>query len=380
MQTKEAALMWRGVCGLALLLAAAGSAEAQQWAVDMFDHTSHDFGVVARGAKVEHVFTLENIYVEAAHIADVRSTCGCTSPEIDTRSLKTWDKSHIKAVLDTRAFLGRKDATIRVVFDKPFPAEVQLHVHSYIRSDVVVQPGAVEFGNVAQGTAVRQKVTVSYAGRSDWKIDRVESPAGYITAQAVESPDSQRAAGQITYDLWVTLSGDAPAGYLRDHLVLVTNDYNKQSSRVPVAVEGIVAPSLTVRPSPLLLPVLEVGKSATRQLVVQGQAPFRVTGVRCDDPRFAFRLPETAKDLQLIPVTFTADGQPGKLTQTIHIDTDVAAGGSLDVAVCVQVVPSQESAQQPSEPPQETPTTQGPAPTAPQGLLSSPPARPPARG
>ena len=37
----------------------------QQWAKEMFDHTSHDFGTVARGAKMEHRFTLENIYEES---------------------------------------------------------------------------------------------------------------------------------------------------------------------------------------------------------------------------------------------------------------------------------------------------------------------------
>ena len=44
----------------------------QDWAKAMFDHTSHDFGVVARGAKVEHRFVIENIYEEDAHIQSVR--------------------------------------------------------------------------------------------------------------------------------------------------------------------------------------------------------------------------------------------------------------------------------------------------------------------
>ena len=37
----------------------------------MFDHTTHDFGVVARGAKVEHRFVVENNYEEDIHIESV---------------------------------------------------------------------------------------------------------------------------------------------------------------------------------------------------------------------------------------------------------------------------------------------------------------------
>ncbi len=64
------------------------------------------------------------------------------------RLLKTWEKTEVVITLDTRAEPGRKDGTIEVEFDLPFPAKVQLHVHSFIRGDVVMQPGVVEFGSV----------------------------------------------------------------------------------------------------------------------------------------------------------------------------------------------------------------------------------------
>ena len=36
------------------------SAAAQDWAEAMFDHTSHNFGMVARGAESAHLFPFEN--------------------------------------------------------------------------------------------------------------------------------------------------------------------------------------------------------------------------------------------------------------------------------------------------------------------------------
>ena len=71
--------------------------EAQQWAEKMFKLTSHDFGTVARGAKVEFAFEVQNIYEEEIHIASVRSSCGCTTPRIENARLRTWETGAIVA-------------------------------------------------------------------------------------------------------------------------------------------------------------------------------------------------------------------------------------------------------------------------------------------
>lgn len=333
---------WRSLApAVALLLSVgASAAHAQDWARAMFNHTTHDFGVVARGAKVEHRFVVENVYEEDAHIQSVDSTCGCTTPQVSKRLLKTWEKAEILVSVDTRGFLGRKDATIKVVFDQPFPAEVQLHVHTYIRSDIVVQPGAVSFGSVIQGAGASQTVAVSYAGRDDWRIARIESANPYIEATAAET---KRTPGQVGYGLSVRLKPDAPPGYIRDQLVLVTNDYDARAARVPVALEGLVVSALSVRPSPLLMGVAEVGRPVARNLVVQGRAPFRIVAVRSSDERFQCKAPGDTKAAHVLPVTFLAnDAKPSErtLSAKIRIETDLSGTGAVEVTVSVQLTPA----------------------------------------
>ncbi len=334
------------ISAVAGVLLAAAPAGGQEWARKMFSHTSHDFGVVARGAKMEHRFTIENIYEEDARIASIRSTCGCTATEITKRHLKTWEKAEIVATLDTRNFLGRKDSTLTVVFDLPFRAEVQLHVQSYIRSDVVVHPGGVQFGSVNQGAPAERRLSVSYAGRNDWRIERVECENPFIETQVTESG---RAAGRVTYDLVVRLTADSPAGYLRDQLVLVTNDQNPRAARVPVTVEGVVVPALSVRPSPLMLGVLAPGQSITRRLVVQGQTPFRIQSIQCDDPRFAFSVDDEAKPVHLVSVTFTAGSEPGQVNSTLRIVTDLGSSAHSEAAVQAIIAPAQADRASPAQ-------------------------------
>ena len=324
---------------LLLVLLAGSSALGQDgWAKKMFDHTSHDFGTVATGAKVEHTFTVENKYEEDMHISNVHTSCGCTATKISKRVLKTWEKAEIVATVDTRGFFGRKDATLTVEFGGLFPAKVQLHAHVYIRSDIVVQPGSVQFGSIEAGTPAVRKVTVSYAGRPDWQIREVETRNSHLEAQAVRA--AQSPVGQVTYELVVKLKSEAPAGYIRDYLILVTNDRRPQYSRVPLAVEGLVTPTVSARPSPLLLGVVSTGQTVTKHLVVQGRKPFRIIKVECSDKRLRCPVPKTEKEktLHVLPVTFEAGSAPGKLSAKIQIKTTLSAGKPLEVPVNVRVI------------------------------------------
>ncbi len=315
------------------LVCAASPSMAQQWALEMFDHTTHDFGTVARGSEADHRFVVENIYEEDAQIVSVRSSCGCTKLEYPKQVLKTWEKGEIIATLDTRGYFGKKDATITVVFNQPYHAEVQLHVHTNIRRDVVVQPGSVRFGSVAQGTAYRQKVNVDYAGRADWKIVKVECANPHLQAEVTPL---QATAGQVSYQLAVTLSNKAPVGYIRGQVVLVTNDANPAAARIPVAVEATVSPPVTIRPSPLSGEV-GVGETITRRLVVQAKKPFKILKVGCDDPRFKCTVVPKSETLYLIRVSFTAGANSEEVREKILIETDFAGGQVFEAPVQIHV-------------------------------------------
>jgi len=313
---------------------------ADDWPKLLFKETSHDFGVVARGAVAEYRFAMENPYLEDVHIASVRSSCGCTNVVITKPLLKTYEGGEIVATLDTRHHLGQKDATIYVVFDQPFPAEFRLKVTSYIRSDVVFEPGAIQFGSVPQGQSVRKRVTVTYAGRPTWRVAEasVDSAAlGLQIAEVDRLVDPNTKVGKVAYELWVTLKADAPPGYFKDFVVLRTDDPNQQTARIPLTVEGLVLPSLTVNPAVLMFDVVQPGQSVSKTLVVHGQKPFRVVKVQGPDPRFHFSFPDKAVNYHLITVQFQAADTPGKVSGKIRIETDMAGAPSLEVSVDGQV-------------------------------------------
>ena len=297
----------------------------------MFETTNHDFGSISRNAKTEHAFVLENIYEEDLHIASVRSSCGCTKPVIGKSSLKTWEKTEITALFNTRSFIGHKNAAITVTFDRPYYTEVQLMVKGHIRSDIVTEPGEVAFGEIESSTKREIAVRISYAGRGDWQIVDVRGKNDYLS---VRMDPPQRRGNLVTYVLNVALSEKAPVGELHDELVVVTNDAIDNEFTLPLI--GRVVPPITVAPSLIGLGDISAGQTKQQRFVVKGNKPFKIVDVTCPDSRFQFKPDIESKAVHVVPFEFVTEAlkdekQLGDFKQTVLVKTDL---GEAFVAEC----------------------------------------------
>ena len=297
-------------------------AHAQRWAEEMLEVRNHDFGALARDSLAEFRFVVTNKYVEDVRISGAKPTCGCTIVEVENPLLKTYEKGAIVARINTKAFRGRRGATINVTFDRPARAVVQLHVTANIRDDVVFNPGSVDFGTIEQGMTAERYVAVSRMTPGDWRVVDVKTSSPLLSAEIV---GHRRNGPWTTSDLRVRVGEDAPAGYLKDYLLLATSD--GQSREIPLAVEGRIMPGITISPAPLFLGVVRPGQTVTKSFVIQGKKPFRITSVQCDDKHFRLS-PATAdqpKPVHVIPITFTASDSPGRVEETIRIQIDLGS-------------------------------------------------------
>jgi hypothetical protein len=304
---------------LLFMVAPATTGHAQKWAEKMFTVRTHDFGAIARGAKAEFAFEVTNPYVEDVHLAGVRASCGCTTPRIIKETLKTYEKGAILAHINSDSFLGSHGATLTVTIDKPFYAQVQLQVSVYVYSDVLLEPASLAFGDVQRGQATERSLQIRYTGRSDWKIVGVRSDNPHLAGAVTET---SRRNGNIVCQLKAGLDQDAPAGYLNDTLWLVTNDPRRKE--IPVPVEGLVSEAIAVTPESLFLGVVQPGQRVTKRVVVRGRTPFHITSIHSDGTCLEVTPPsvEDSKPVFLVPVTFTAGKETGRVLETIHIQTD----------------------------------------------------------
>lgn len=307
-----------------LVLGAPGDANTN-WATSMFETTSHDFGVVMKGSKTEYDFVFTNKYNEDVQIESVTTSCQCTMPEFTRGPIKTWEKGSVKIMVNTKSFVGTKNATLTVRFSKPFRMEIQLHSYVNIRSDVAVNPGVVYFGTVSQGKSPSIPVTINCVGRRNWQITDIQSTCPFLTVQLKEN---NRFANQVSYLMTVSLKENAPAGRFSEFLELVTNDPDPRNRRFPIQVEGRVRQPLSVNPSPLSFGLVEIGETVTKALVVEGQEPFKINDIRSDDPHITATIHQMTPTRYTVRMRYRGD-KPRAINGNVTLITDVDGGTTI---------------------------------------------------
>lgn len=291
------------------------------WAEKMFEKLNLDFGVVARGAECKTQLKVRNIYQETIHITNVSTSCGCSAAKPSANQILSGQEAYIEISMDTARFMREKTSSALVTLSEPtkgLRVEVKIPLKVYIRTDVVFTPGSVNFGAVDVGAGSERKISLAYAGRGDWKILNIKSPKPYLTATAVETSRSA-ATGTANYDVMVTLAADAPTGFLREQLTLITDD--QANPNVPLPVEARVEADVLIEPTELALGSVAAGQSKTMNLIIRGRKPFKIEKIECDraDNPFKMRLPVDEKTIHVVPLTFVAPDEAGAISDRFTV-------------------------------------------------------------
>jgi hypothetical protein len=316
---------------VAVLVLSRGTAPAQTgaWADKIFlaggGKTAHDFGTVARGAQLVFSFPITNIYSVPLEITGVRATCGCVNATPSSRVLKPQEKGQLNVTMDARRFTGAKVVTIYVTVGPEYVSTASIRVTANARPDVVLNPGQINFGVVRQGQTPTQVLDVEYAGGFDWRVTEVvkssSGPYDVSVEQLYRQPPRGRTAGRAGYRLSVTLKPDAPAGALKQELILKTNEPGG-SQFLTVVVEANVQATLSVSPSEVKLGRLKIGSETTQKVQVRGQRPFRILKVDGVDDVVSAVLPAGSAANHVL-VLRCQPKQPGDLRRQLVIHTDM---------------------------------------------------------
>lgn len=280
------------------------SAQQLNWAQKMLEKQSIDFGVVARGADCSTKLKVRNLYREDIQITNVRTSCGCSKAEKTVDVIPSGQEAYINISMDTVRFMRRKDSAALVTFYEPtkgLSQEVRIPLTVYIRTDVVLTPGNVNFGIVEVGQPAKQSIEVAYAGSADWRINEVKVSNQLFQAEAVEV---ERLGGTVKYRLNVTMAAAPTAGLVTDTLQLVTTDAN--NPLVPVPVEARVEADIMVTPAELQYGAVRIGQSKVMNVVIRGRKPFTIEKLEREkgDEAFKVRLPSESRPVHVLPLTF----------------------------------------------------------------------------
>ncbi len=316
-----------------------GPGAGEAWSDALFAEKGHDFGPVPRGATVRHDFVLTNRLQEPITILDIRASCGCTTGKASTSTVAPGQAAVVEAVMDTKNFVGPKATTlfVNVATAGGRQAEARLNVSATILSDVVLNPGTIDFGAVAKGQTPTKVLTVDRVGLPSWRAERMVSACRAINASLVETT---RNATTVGYTLTVSLKPDAPSGTIRDEIRILTND--RETASIPILVTAQVRGDLSVKPSLLPLGNATSAGGVQGRFLVTSSKPFAIQAVEGSGDGFRVGLTDNArKTLHVVTVSYRPEEGTtrGDLRHVFRIVTDLPGEPPVEVAATLHVDP-----------------------------------------
>ena len=245
--------------------------------------------------------------------------------------------------MDTRNFVGIKATTLTVtlVTAQGTQGEARLAVRSNILSDIVMNPGAANFGVLSKGQGGQQVISIERLGAPQWKITKMSaSPrlGQFITASLQENG---RSAEGVNYLLTLQIRPEAPAGSIREEVRLSTND--PETPVVPVLVTAEIRGGLTASPALLTLGQAKAtGPAVQGRFLIRGSRPFTITSIEGSGDGFtATAADSTSKAQHVVTVAFQAGQAPaqGNLKRTFKLVTDLPDEAPLEIHAAVQSAP-----------------------------------------
>ena len=347
-EEKGVAMFRQTLAVVALLsLSAAGRAAG---AIDLFEEKVKDFGTVPRGPTLVHYFRLTNNTDQPLVIGNVRVSCGCVTASAASAQVPPGKTTAITAQMDTRRFTGSKTVTIYVQFTHPRFEEVALQVTAFSRDDFAIYPDTIAFGQVRRGKAAQASVQVSLTGDPEWRVTEATADSNYVRPVVREL---RRNGAEVVYEVTAKLRPDVPVGkWFTDVWVRTTNP-GLGRLRIPLMVE--VEPALAVSPSPVQFTEVKVGGKVEQKIMVKGNKPFRVTGVKGIDKQWRVEATtDEARPVQVLNIVFRPQ-EAGTIDRTITLITDLTGENEIPLPVRAKVIDPEGGARALPSADEETP-------------------------
>lgn len=309
------------ITGVFLLTAASVPAWGQDWVASVFPDRTHDFGTVAKGSKLRHSFRITNSTEKEIHIQAYRTKCGCTEVKLGADRIPPGTQTTVEATLDTTNFQGVKASGLTLILDQPVSTEVDLNMNCFIRGDVLMTPGLLEFGQIPRTDSPVRDMTLQYfGGNPDFQITGSQHGSPQLK---VKIREQNRGAGQVSYAIHAELNPETNLGFYKDQITLKTND--PASPEIPIFVTAQIQGLLSVSPSIMNLGTVAKGTTVEKTIILRSNLEFKVASAKATKGNASANIVDTdqAKSLHTLKISYKAPDQPGPNHTVLEVTSDI---------------------------------------------------------
>lgn len=89
--------------------------ESKTGPVIKFEESTHEFGEIEQGDKVNYIFTFTNTGTEPLILTEVVTTCGCTAPSWSREPVLPGEKGEVQITFNSAHKMGRQNKGITIL-------------------------------------------------------------------------------------------------------------------------------------------------------------------------------------------------------------------------------------------------------------------------
>jgi len=194
-----------------------------------------DFGSIAQGKHVDHIFVLKNKGDSVLNIGSVSTSCGCTVADVSSRSVPPGKSAEIKVSFNSTNFSGSISKTITVQSNDPKNHAYTLILKGTVIEDISVIPKQLNLGEIKIGAKKDVSITVQNNGKQPVTLTSVKSTMQQVLVKTKKT--TVKAGGKAVITVSVTpRSNDR---FIGGYLTINTSSPEKPEIVIPVYASAV---------------------------------------------------------------------------------------------------------------------------------------------
>lgn len=201
-----------------------------------------DFGDRDNDGEVSHAFVVKNAGDEPLEISDVKTSCGCTVAELETRTLAPGEETKINATFNLKGKQGVQSKKITILSNDPAQASYHLEMKGNAISTIIMEPTIINLGRIEDSASHRGSVVIRSAKEGHtFTIEKitVDDAVPFTTELETVAPGKE-------YKLTAITNANMMPGSVNGRVTIMTDDPDRRL--LSLNVFGHVVGALQIRP------------------------------------------------------------------------------------------------------------------------------------
>ena len=278
-----------------------------------FDRAMYDFGEVAAGRRINHIFQYTNVGNKILKIASIQSSCNCTTNHF-SHDLVLPAKSGEIPVIYTAKGVGKQTEQLKVFSNDPIKPVTVLTITGNVRPLPFATPPKLFFTTKNS----KKEIHLRQLSQGAVRILKLDATSPNIITHDYESGSNVN--GQSTIS--VSLDESTVSQSFRAKLLIHIDHPDVTTIEVPI--QYTPAAAIKVTPARIFMGITKSDESLTYSVSIRSKDdnPFEITDVTVDSPYLTTKTTEveSAKEFAL-EVGVRPNAPEGIIKETIKVHT-----------------------------------------------------------